>query len=75
MHEQYYKCLGLQIIVSRLIVFRIKIMTTRKEADLSKVEFTTSDGVDVLPTFDSMGLREDLLRGIYAYGKWFDFYV
>ena len=22
----------------------------------------------VIPTFDSMGLREDLLRGIYAYG-------
>ena len=44
-------------------------MATRKESDLSKVEFTTSDGVDVVPTFDSMGLREDLLRGIYAYGK------
>ena len=40
-----------------------------KEGDLSKVEFATSDGVDVVPTFDSMGLREDLLRGIYAYGK------
>ena len=38
--------------------------------DLTKIEFTTSEGVDVIPTFDSMGLREDLLRGIYAYGMW-----
>jgi len=36
--------------------------------DLSKVQFETSQEVDVTPTFDSMGLREDLLRGIYAYG-------
>uniref|UniRef100_A0A8C5T2Y8 RNA helicase n=1 Tax=Malurus cyaneus samueli TaxID=2593467 RepID=A0A8C5T2Y8_9PASS len=28
----------------------------------------TSEEVDVTPTFDTMGLREDLLRGIYAYG-------
>lgn len=32
------------------------------------LEFETSDEVDVTPTFDSLGLREDLLRGIYAYG-------
>jgi len=32
------------------------------------LEFETSDDVDVTPTFDSLGLREDLLRGIYAYG-------
>ena len=37
--------------------------------DLRNVEFETSEEVDALPTFDSMGLREDLLRGIYAYGK------
>ena len=36
--------------------------------DLANVEFETSEDVDVIPTFDSMGLREDLLRGIYAYG-------
>lgn len=36
--------------------------------DLSKVQFETSEEVDVTPTFDSMGLREDLQRGIYAYG-------
>ena len=45
--------------------------TTKGNADLTKVEFTTSADVDVNPTFDSMGLREDLLRGIYAYGKKF----
>merc|ERR1711976_211933 len=36
--------------------------------DLKNVEFETSEEVDVTPTFDGMGLREDLLRGIYAYG-------
>ena len=39
------------------------------EDDLANVEFETSEDVDVIPTFDSMGLRDDLLRGIYAYGK------
>ena len=37
--------------------------------DLSNVEFETSEDVEVVPTFDNMNLREDLLRGIYAYGK------
>ena len=39
------------------------------EEDLANVEFETSEEVEALPTFDSMGLREDLLRGIYAYGE------
>uniref|UniRef100_A0A8C1C224 RNA helicase n=2 Tax=Cyprinus carpio TaxID=7962 RepID=A0A8C1C224_CYPCA len=39
-----------------------------KEEDMTKIEFETSEEVDVTPTFDTMGLREDLLRGIYAYG-------
>ncbi|KAG7267717.1 hypothetical protein CRUP_031607 [Coryphaenoides rupestris] len=38
-----------------------------KEEDMTKVEFETSEEVDVTPTFDTMGLREDLLRGVYAY--------
>ncbi|CAJ0587607.1 unnamed protein product, partial [Mesorhabditis spiculigera] len=38
------------------------------DADLTKTEFETSEGVEVVPTFDQMGLREDLVRGIYAYG-------
>merc|ERR1712142_1047733 len=36
--------------------------------DLSNVEFETSEEVEVVPSFDNMGLREDLQRGIYAYG-------
>merc|ERR1719481_656854 len=36
--------------------------------DLANVEFETSEDVEVTPTFDGMGLREDLLRGVYAYG-------
>ena len=39
--------------------------------DLRNVEFETSEEVEVTPTFDDMGLREDLLRGIYAYGQYF----
>lgn len=39
-----------------------------KEEDLTNVEFETSEDVEVVPTFNSMGLREELLRGIYAYG-------
>ena len=36
--------------------------------DEEEMEITTSDDVEVLNTFEGMGLREDLLRGIYAYG-------
>ena len=32
--------------------------------DLANVEFETSEDVEVIPTFDSMGLREDLLRSV-----------
>uniref|UniRef100_A0A7S0WX74 RNA helicase n=1 Tax=Pyramimonas obovata TaxID=1411642 RepID=A0A7S0WX74_9CHLO len=32
------------------------------------INFETSAGVKVVNTFDAMGLREDLLRGLYAYG-------
>ena len=37
---------------------------SRKQVDddLANVEFETSEDVEVIPTFDSMGLREDLLR-------------
>lgn len=37
--------------------------------DDAKIVFETSEEVSVTPTFDSMKIREDLLRGIYAYGK------
>lgn len=32
-----------------------------------KLVFETSENITVVPTFDAMGLKEDLLRGIYAY--------
>ncbi|VDO95541.1 unnamed protein product [Soboliphyme baturini] len=38
------------------------------EDDLANVEFETSEDVDVVTTFDQMGLREELIQGIYAYG-------
>ena len=31
--------------------------------------YTISKDVEVIPTFDAMGLNPDLLRGIYAYGR------
>lgn len=36
--------------------------------DLAGVEFETSKDVRVVTSFDKMGLKEDLLRGVYAYG-------
>lgn len=36
--------------------------------DLSYVEFETSENVEVISSFPEMRLKEDLLRGIYAYG-------
>jgi ATP-dependent RNA helicase len=34
----------------------------------AEVVFETSKGVSTVATFDAMGIREDLLRGLYAYG-------
>lgn len=50
----------------------IRIRRVVQTEDLSNVEFETSEDVEVIPTFDNMGLREELLRGIYAYGKIID---
>ena len=36
-----------------------------------EVEFTVSNDVDVVPDFEAMGLRQELLRGIYDYGACF----
>ena len=35
---------------------------------LDRMEFSTSKEVTVAPTFEDMHLKENLLRGIYAYG-------
>lgn len=40
---------------------------TERDAD-EKIDITVSDEVVVHSSFDAMGLKEDLLRGIYAYG-------
>ena len=32
------------------------------------MEFETSKGVQVISSFDQMGIKEELLRGIYNYG-------
>lgn len=46
---------------------RSKVINPTAE-DLSTIEFETSEEVNVVPTFDQMNLREELLRGIYSYG-------
>ncbi|KAE8207659.1 hypothetical protein CF327_g7281, partial [Tilletia walkeri] len=33
----------------------------------AKLVFESSESIQVAPTFDALGLKEDLLRGIYAY--------
>jgi len=40
----------------------------RVNDDDDKIEFELSETVAVTPTFDTMGLDEKLVRGIYAYG-------
>ena len=39
------------------------------KVDDSEMSFETSGGVKVVTSFDQMGLKEDLLRGIYAYSN------
>ena len=41
----------------------------------AKLVFETSEEVKVTRSFDQMKLREDLVRGIYAYGKILYFFV
>ncbi|VVT57048.1 uncharacterized protein SAPINGB_P005508 [Magnusiomyces paraingens] len=42
-------------------------MSFDREAD-DQLEFTSSSGVAVVPSFDAMNLKDSLVRGIYAYG-------
>ncbi|KAI4468446.1 atp-dependent rna helicase dbp3 [Holotrichia oblita] len=46
---------------------RNRSSTTALE-DLSNVEFETSEDVEVIDKFKNMSLREELMRGIFAYG-------
>jgi hypothetical protein len=37
---------------------------------LQKLVFESSEAVSVVSTFDDLGLKEDLVRGIYAYSMY-----
>jgi len=44
------------------------LMVSMTDMNAERMEFTTSKEVTVAPTFEDMHLKENLLRGIYAYG-------
>jgi ATP-dependent RNA helicase len=35
-----------------------------------RLVFESSEAISIVPTFDQLGLKEDLLRGIYAYSQY-----
>ena len=45
-----------------------RIAMAGKLKDDDKLDFETSEDVEIVPSFDTMGLKDELLRGIYAYG-------
>lgn len=46
-------------------IFRLLLWTLVDDPEPE--DFETTAGVKVVPTFEQMGLKEDLLRGVYAY--------
>jgi hypothetical protein len=48
-------------------VFRFSIGLQANHFSEQKLIFESSEAVSVISTFDDLGLKEDLLRGIYAY--------
>lgn len=64
----------LYLLKEKLRLFSLQMSEAKRarrahpDDDFKNMQFETSEDVDVLPTFDSMNLNEDLLRGIYAYG-------
>lgn len=46
----------------------VRSVVVNSDEQLKHLEFETSEEVDVIPSFESMNFRDDLLRGIYAYG-------
>lgn len=40
----------------------------RKQLDDENVTFETNEEIKVFPTFNQMGLKEEIIRGIYCYG-------
>lgn len=41
---------------------------TNNNKDEEEIVFQTSPGIEAIPTFDQMGLKDNLLRGLYSYG-------
>jgi hypothetical protein len=39
------------------------------DRDVAAADISAPTEVEVFATFESMGLKEDLLRGVYSYGK------
>ena len=59
------------IIIVNLLLVVNKMATRHAEAiddDLKNIVFETSEEVEVTPTFDELGLKQELLRGIYSFG-------
>lgn len=52
----------------RPILTRVCAPATAAKLDIEPKEFSLSKDVEVVESFDAMGLHADLLRGIYAYG-------
>ena len=42
--------------------------TRRIENDVDADDISGTKDLAVLPSFEAMGLKEDLLRGVYGYG-------
>jgi hypothetical protein len=54
-----------------LIVIILIISLVREDDDKLEFDIVGATEVKVYPTFEAMGLRDELLRGIYNYGKSF----
>jgi ATP-dependent RNA helicase len=46
----------------------VKEMANKAILEAEDADFETSEDVEIVPSFDSMGLKDELLRGIFAYG-------
>jgi hypothetical protein len=48
----------------------LSIMATGINTGDERLVFESSEAISIVPTFDQLGLKEDLLRGIYAYSQY-----
>ncbi|KAI9592813.1 ATP-dependent RNA helicase FAL1, partial [Syncephalis fuscata] len=51
----------------RLFILSLFFIMSFDHRQDSRLKFETSEDIKIAPTFDAIGLKEDLLRGIYAY--------